>query len=263
VPYLVGMGIDITEQKQTEEALIKSEEKFREAYNRANFYKDLFAHDMSNILQNIQLSVELLSLNQKKPRKREEIDKFIRIIEKQINRGAKLILNVRYLTEIEETEISIKSIKVYEVLKRTTEYIINSYQDRKLNIQIDSNGKEFYAKANELLREVFENILINAVKYNTNSTVEILIKISKYQEKGINYVKLEIIDNGMGIPDEKKEKLFLRTTRIDRSSTRMGLGLSLVKKIIEKYNGKIWIENKVQGDYLKGSNFIFIIPEAV
>ncbi len=262
-PYLGGMGIDITEQKQTEEALRKSEEKFREAYDRANFYKDLFAHDMSNILQNIRLSVELLFLDQKEPRKEKKTDEFIHIVKKQINRGAKLILNVRYLTEIEETKVSIKSIEVCEVLKRTTEYIINSYQDRKFNIQIDSNRKEFYVKANELLREVFENILINAVKYNTNSTVEILIKISKYQEKSINYVKLEIIDNGMGIPDEMKENLFLRATRIDRTSNRMGLGLSLVKKIIEKYKGRIWIENSVQGDFLKGSNFIFLIPEAV
>ena len=42
----------------------------------------------------------------------------------------------------------------------------------------------------------------------------------------------------------------------------MGVGLSLVKKIIKKYNGKIWVEDKVKGDYTKGSNFIILIPEA-
>ena len=42
----------------------------------------------------------------------------------------------------------------------------------------------------------------------------------------------------------------------------MGVGLSLVKKIIKKYNGKIWVEDKVKGDYTQGSNFIILIPEA-
>lgn len=42
----------------------------------------------------------------------------------------------------------------------------------------------------------------------------------------------------------------------------MGLGLSLVKKIINSYNGKIWVEDRFKGDFKKGSNFIFLIPEA-
>ena len=41
----------------------------------------------------------------------------------------------------------------------------------------------------------------------------------------------------------------------------MGFGLSLVKKILEGYNGKIWVEDRIQGDYTKGSNFIVLIPE--
>ena len=43
----------------------------------------------------------------------------------------------------------------------------------------------------------------------------------------------------------------------------MGFGLTLVKKIIESYKGEIWIEDRVKGDYSHGSNFIFLIPEAI
>ena len=43
----------------------------------------------------------------------------------------------------------------------------------------------------------------------------------------------------------------------------MGLGLSLVKKIIQKYEGKVWVENIVKDDYSKGSNFIILIPEVI
>ena len=42
----------------------------------------------------------------------------------------------------------------------------------------------------------------------------------------------------------------------------MGLGLSLVRKILESYNGKIWVENRIEGDHTQGSNFKILIPEA-
>jgi signal transduction histidine kinase len=250
------------EQKVAERTkeLKKSEKEYREAYNRANFYKDLFTHDMNNILQNVQLSIEFLS--QKELKEIENLDELIGIFEKQVKRGARLILNVRKLSEIEESQFSVKLIEVYDVLEKAIEYINKSFQDRQIYAKIESSRKEYYVKANELLTVIFENILINAVKHNENPSVEILIKISEYQKNGINYLKLEFIDNGRGINDEVKEKIFVTSYIKDRRSTGMGLGLSLVKKIIEKYDGKIWVEDKIQGDYTKGSNFVILIPLA-
>jgi len=250
------------EQKVAERTkeLEKSEKKFREAYNRANFYKDLFTHDMNNILQNVQLAIELLSQNEHK--ESENLDELIIIFEKQVKRGARLILNVRKLSEIEESQVSVKSIKVYDVLEKVIEYINKSFQDRQIYAKIKSSSKEYYVKANELLTVIFENILINAVKHNENPSVEIFIKVSEYQKNGINYLKLEFIDNGRGINDEVKENIFVKSYIKDRRSTGMGLGLSLVKEIIEKYNGHIWVQDKVQGDYKKGSNFVILIPLA-
>jgi len=51
--------------------------------------------------------------------------------------------------------------------------------------------------------------------------------------------------------------------RADKSTHGMGLGLSLVKKIIQKYEGKVWVENRVKDDCSKGSNFIILIPEVI
>jgi signal transduction histidine kinase len=246
-------------EERTKE-LKKSEKEYREAYNRANFYKDLFTHDMNNILQNIQLSIEFLS--QKELKERENLDELISICEKQVKRGARLILNVRKLSEIEGTQISVKLFEVYEVLEKAIEYINKSFQDRQIYAKIESSSKEYYIKANELLSVIFENILINAVKHNENPSVEILIKISEYKKNDINYLKLEFIDNGRGITDEVKEKIFVKSYIKDKRSTGMGLGLSLVKKIIEKYDGKIWVEDKIQGDYTKGSNFVILVPLA-
>jgi len=81
------------------------------------------------------------------------------------------------------------------------------------------------------------------------------------QKNSIDFIKLEFIDNGIGIPDSMKDKAFQRAFMKDKTVSGMGLGLSLVKKIVEKYHGQIWVEDKIKGDYSKGSNFIIIIPE--
>ena len=61
--------------------------------------------------------------------------------------------------------------------------------------------------------------------------------------------------------DSRKEKIFNRGNVEISSVHGMGLGLSLAKKIIESYNGDIWVEDRVKGDHLQGSNFIILIPE--
>ena len=118
-------------------------------------------------------------------------------------------------------------------------------------------------ETNELLEDVFENILVNAIKYNENPTVEILVKISKEKIQSINYLKMELMDNGIGIDDSRKNFVFQRGYSEKKSVHGMGMGLSLVKKIIDTYNGKIWVEDRVKGDYTKGGNFIILIPEVL
>jgi signal transduction histidine kinase len=244
-----------------EKRLNKSEKKYFEAYNRAEFYKDLFAHDISNILQNVQSSMELLPHYFEKPNDKNTLDKLIDLVKRQVTRGADLVSNIRKLSEIEESEFLLESIEICEWLNKAIEFLKKSYNDKKISIQINSSDKEYYVKANKLILNVFENILVNCVKYNNNSSIQIFIKISFTTIKNINYVQIEFIDNGIGIPDNMKEKVFHRAFMKERSVSGMGLGLSLVHKIIEKYNGQIWVEDKIKGDYSQGSNFIMIIPK--
>jgi signal transduction histidine kinase len=69
------------------------------------------------------------------------------------------------------------------------------------------------------------------------------------------------MDNGIGILNENKETIFQKGFGRDKRVRGMGIGLSLVKKIIQNYNGEIWVENRVKNDYEQGSNFILLIPE--
>ena len=136
-----------------------------------------------------------------------------------------------------------------------------SYKDKNLAIRVDSIGEKLFIKANNFLEDVFENLLINAIKHNKNLRIEITVKISRDRKVGISYLKMEFLDNGIGVADSMKEKIFQRGYNREKNVYGMGLGLSLVRGIIETYNGKIWVEDRVKGDRSKGSNFVLLIPE--
>ncbi|MFW9784389.1 MAG: sensor histidine kinase, partial [Candidatus Heimdallarchaeota archaeon] len=120
---------------------------------------------------------------------------------------------------------------------------------------------KYEVHGNELLNDVFDNLLINAIKYNQNLEVEIIVNILRELKRNINYIKIEIIDNAVGISDPKKEILFKEGYRIEKGTKGMGLGLSLVHKIIQMYKGEIWVENRFKEDFTKGSKFVILIPE--
>ena len=256
-----SMVIDITERKIAEQKLRISEKRFREAYDRANFYKDLFTHDINNILQIINSSAELISYQLNNSENNIDSINIADIIKKQVQRGAKLVRNVQKLSEIEESRMKMEPLVVYDVLKSSIEYLSKAYSERKVNIQINCKNDNYKVQANELLQDIFDNILINAIKYNDNFNIEITINILRETSEYISYVKLEFIDNAVGISDLKKEVLFKEGFRIEKGTKGMGLGLSLVHKIIQMYNGKIWVENKIKEDFTKGCKFIILIPE--
>jgi len=251
---------DISDKKKAATELEESEKRYREAYNRSNFYKDLFAHDINNIFQNIQSSTELLSLLLDEMNITKG-NNFVDIIKDQIIRGSNLISNVRKLSEIEEIESPLKKVELIGVLNEVKNYIIKSFQNKKINLEILSDKEQIYINANELLIDVFENILINAIRYNQNSLIELIIKVSKDISDGKNSIRIEFIDNGIGIPNQMKEKVFQRGYNHKGIVKGLGLGLTLVKKVIGIYNGQIWVEDKVNGDYTQGSKFVISIPE--
>ena len=249
-------------RQRTEQTLKESEEKYREAYEQAKFYKSLFAHDIRNILQSISSSEQIFSLFLNNPNKLEEREKLLEIIRRQVNRGIILISNVQKLSQLEEIGISLKKVKIQEVLDESINFINKSFPSKKINITLDIPDQEYGVFANELLLDAFENILHNSVKHNDNPSIEIDIRVSEVQLEETNCVQLEFIDNGRGISATKKERIFQKEPQKDIMSQGMGIGLSLVKKIIENYNGHIRVENKVNSDYTKGTNFVILIPKA-
>jgi PAS domain S-box-containing protein len=252
---------DITERVSAEIALKNSEKKYREAYSRAEFYKDVFAHDVSNILQGILSSVELsrITIDDKYL---NEVEKFFDIIENQINRGANLVANIRKISSIDDIEKQYSAIDACEYAKRAIKEVRKNFPKRKINFQLNAISEEVFVYANELLLDVFQNIMYNAVKHNSSRIVDIDVIITQDENEQTPHIQIQFVDNGLGVPDAQKTIIFQRGNVESKSFNRLGLGLSLVKKLIETYNGQIWIEDKVKGDHTKGSNFIILIKSA-
>ncbi|TFG00935.1 MAG: HAMP domain-containing histidine kinase, partial [Promethearchaeota archaeon] len=206
----------------------------------------------------------LYKLYRKDPEKQFELEDIEDLIEQQILRGTMLVSNVQNLSAIEKFEQSLFSIKVNEVLKKAINFVRKSFPNKKINIKTESIQNEYFVIANELLKNAFENLLFNAVKHNNNEIIKIDTKLSKDEKDEKNIIKIEFIDNGVGIPDSMKSEIFHREYRDYlkyKLPSGIGLGLLLTKKVIESFNGEIKVQDSIEGDYSQGSNFIIILPE--
>lgn len=240
--------------------LKKSRERFKKAFERTELYKNIFAHDISNIFQNILSATDILKTYAANTKKSEKMKDLISLSQSQIKKGSKLISDLLTFSEIEERGLKLQGIDLCQKLKDAILFVRNIYPKTPISISVDSPFDEIYVTANNLLTEVFENILINAVKYNESEVKRITIKLSSEKVKGNNQIKIEFIDNGIGIPDPLKKRIFSEAIEKEEEHKGLGLGLLLVKRIIEEYGGSIEVENRVESDYKKGSNFIIKIP---
>jgi PAS domain S-box-containing protein len=259
----LGILLDISERKSTEIKLKNSEKKYKEAYMRENFYKDLFAHDMNNILHGITVSLEICDMLISEEVNNTELDEMIIKIDEQIARRVELIENVRKFSEISEGEWKLQKMNIYKILSETIKHIKRDFANKNLNIKVSSVNQEYFVLANELIIDIFENILINAIKHNENERIEIKVNIRETKVKETEKILIEFEDNGKGIPDNQKPALFQRGAPLKKNlvSSGMGLGLFLVKQVIHKYNGEINVSNRVKGDYTHGTRFSLEFPK--
>ncbi len=260
--YFLALIKDITDRKIAEQKLKESKEQYQRAYEHETFYKDLFTHDINNILQSILTSLDIINLQIESIEGAHNIKPVLEIMNNQVYRGTSLVNNVYKFSQLEEADINLQYVDLTKTMLKAIKYIKKSFKNKEIKIQFETPKKEIHIQADELLKDVFENILINAVKHNDNPNIEIVIKTSKLQENGISFWQIEFIDNGRGIPETKRKSIFTRGFKEDRSVSGMGLGLSLVKTIIDKYNAKILVESRVPEDFLKGTNFKLLFPEA-
>jgi signal transduction histidine kinase len=240
---------------------IELDKDYREAFYRTKCFKGIFTHDISNLFQIISNSIEICgSLLREETNLRELIDYF-ELIDQQLNRGKILINNVRNLSILEDYKMPLEPIEVFKTLRNAIQFAQLGFSNKNFEIKVLPEQKDLYVMANELLLDVFENLIMNSIIYNKNEKVYITVCVSIMEENNRDYIKLEFKDNGIGIEDDHKQKIFGGEQYQHKLSKGMGIGLSLVAKLIELCGGKISLEDRIKGDYSKGSNFILLIPQ--
>ena len=259
-----GAAIDITKRKKAKQELKESERKYKDAFNKINFFKDLLAHDVKNIFNNINMAIQMIGLQKKQKEEttvtpsEEELINMIRI---QLEKGIKLISNIQRLSEIEKGEKIKKVIDLKQVINTSLQYIQTRFQER--NIEIIRKMPKVIPRVlgGELLIDAFENILLNGIVHNNSKIIRLEIIVSEIHENGLAWVKIEFKDNGIGVEDERKKNIFKRKYTKNNKNGGMGIGLSLVKSIIESYGGRIWVENRIRKDHRQGSNFVMLLKK--
>ncbi len=255
VPGVDGVVVTtrpITERKRAEKEIL-------DAKMQAELYLDLMGHDISNMHQvaigQLELAKDIITMDGKlEAEDGEMIDASLR----SLWRSAKLIDNVRKLQKIRSEEVKNKEICLDEMLAGIANQYDGQYPEKV--IKIDANECAHIVKANELLRDVFTNLIGNAIKHSNGSDINILVKVEDAQMDGKKAHKVSIEDNGPGIPDDMKDNIFNRLQRGETKARGMGLGLYLVRSLVESYNGRVWVEDRIQGNYTKGSKFIVMLP---
>ncbi len=114
--------------------------------------------------------------------------------------------------------------------------------------------------ANGLLKDVFSNLIGNAIKHTQRKNVIINIRLNSFHEYHKKYYRVIVEDNGCGIPDNLKLKIFNRLERGDTKAHGKGLGLYLVKTLVDDFHGQVWVEDRIAGDRTQGSRFVVTLP---
>ncbi len=151
---------------------------------------------------------------------------------------------------------------IIELANDVIKEVRNQINNKKIKIDLQCHEKSFNVIGDKIrLNQVFLNLINNSIKYTNEGKILISIKrsskngnIDNDKDKDNTFALVQIIDNGLGIQENIKEKLFSKFTKGTKVGT--GLGLFICKNIVESHGGKIWAANNSD----KGATFSFTIP---
>ena len=245
IGYLM-IAKDISERKKTEEALQQLNKEL-EAFTYS------VSHDLRAPLRSIDGYSRIL-LEDYYDKVDNDGKKTINVIANNAIRMGKLIDDLLNFSRTGRQDISKGTINMNELIKIAVTDFENGIDFRlaKITVHHLPNAKADF----NMMKQVWINLIGNALKYSSTKEVP-LIEIGSYSDSSsdIYYIK----DNGVGYEEKYAHKLFevfQRLHRLDQFEGT-GVGLALIKKIIEKHNGKVWSESKVD----QGATFYFSLPK--
>ena len=254
---MIGSMMDITERKKSEETLRELNEQLEISIDKltaanhelANF-AHITAHDLKAPLRAIGCLAGMISLDYK-DKLDDQGKEMLNMLFRRAERMSNQISSILHYSEIGRSEEKKDRVDLNLTVK---EAIDNINVPENIKITIENELPIVICQKNRIF-QVFQNLIDNAIKCIDKTQGQINIGCVADG----NWWKFSVSDNGIGIEKEYFEKIFqIFQTLVRRDEKEaIGIGLSIVKKIIESHGGKVWVESKVS----QGSTFFFTLAK--
>lgn len=253
---------DLTEEKEAQQKIDKhireldKKNKQLQHYIKSNLELESFAyvasHDLKQPLRSIASFTQLLQRRYKHlfDENAEDYMKFI--LDSTYNMDL-LIKDLLAYSKVNTSELNVEEIPLHDLVSNLAE----SYRIPGDNVRIELDNLPTSIMGNESkLRQIFQNLISNGIKFNKKGT-DSIIKVSCKDLEDVYSFAVE--DNGIGIEKQYMEKIFLVFQRLHNKTEYegSGIGLAICKKIVEQHAGEIWLES----EFGKGSTFHFTIKK--
>ena len=204
------------------------------------------SHEFKTPVNVIYSTVQIQDLNLQKG-DYDKILEFNKLIKQNCNRLIRLINNFIDSTKLENNKVEIhkKRVNIVSITEDIAMSVINFAKRQKIDVVFDAEQEELYCDIDiDQMERIMLNILSNAIKYNKpNGNIDVIVKDRK--EK----VYIDVIDSGIGIPKDRINTIFDRFERMENKNAVIkegsGIGLSIVKKLVDALDGEINIESEV------------------
>lgn len=235
------------------------------AKDQVKMYLDLLTHDIGNMVNPIDAYLDIvLATTPVTPVQR----KYLSSARETTRSIMHLIRNVRRSAEmLERPMVDLVPVNLTKSIQNAAREAVGAFLGKRVNIRVAPTEHDVWVIADDFLEEVLYNLFTNAIKYDQHEEVVIDVDTRPAKLEGKDFVQVRIVDRGIGIPDELKEKIFsveFRKLAREQSllSSRVkgaGMGLSIVRSLVERYGGKVWVENRVCDDHTRGSVFNLLL----
>jgi len=232
----IGIHLDITDiknlQKQKEKLLKDLENK----NNELQEYAHIVSHDLKSPLRSINALISWLKEDNKEKLDEISMQNFV-LIENTLEKMENLISDILKYSSIGTASIQKEEVDLNVVMSDIEQVL---YIPKHIKLKI-LNPLPTIIGDSTMLQQLFQNIVGNAVRYMDKETG--LIQID-FKEQKLFY-EFSITDNGMGIDKKYHDKIFKIFQFLNKSKDSTGIGLSIVKKIVENHKGKIWLDSEL------------------
>ena len=254
----ISTGIDITKRKEIEEEKQKLEEAIQLESIRNEFFGNI-SHEFKTPLNIILGIVQLIDKNIDSDNiTKENLLRHVNIMRQNSYRLLRLVNNLIDISRIDIGYYNLQSsnYNIVKVIEDITLSIAEYIKHKKINLLFNTDFKEIMLACDvDKIERVMLNLLSNAIKY-TDDGGNIQVSLNKVN----NDVIISVKDSGVGIPKDKLELIFDRfgqaNSILSRRCEGSGIGLSIVKSIVQMHGGKIEVFSEVG----KGTEFVFNIP---